>query len=333
MNFKQIEALIYVNQHGTFKNAAEALYFKSAGEEYITPESIQYRVKQLEQELGVTLYRKKQGSTQVRITREGRLFLTEALDVYQRMTEWRELFLEAPGGLLTMASTQTVLINRLHGVFDKYHRLYPDVTIRAHNASGVQMEEMVAEGRIDFAISTRAPVDADLEYILWMKTNLVVVTPKGHPLAKKATVTLAELVKHPLVLLEREPHSDREKLDHAFRRLGLKKPNVVFETSNSEIILSYIESGMGVSVISETTLVRNLRKVEKVTLAEPIGHSEVGLLVRGGQYLPSRVRNFIRLLDPKFEAWLEAREVAKPAPPDEDDAEPKPKKKRPRLEG
>ncbi|MBX3727982.1 MAG: LysR family transcriptional regulator [Candidatus Sumerlaeia bacterium] len=329
MNRKQIEALIYVNRHGTFKKAAEAIYFESAGDEYITPESIQYRVKQLEQELGVTLYRKKQGSTQVRITREGQLFLKEAVDVYSRMMEWRDLFLERPGGLLTLAATQTVLINRIHGVIERYHRLYPDVTIRAHNSHGLEMEQMVAEGRIDFAISTRPPSDSDLEYVLWMRTDLVVVTPKGHPLTKKKKVTVEEVAEYPLVLLEPEPHSDREKLDQAFRDKGIRKLNIVFETSNSEILLAYVESGMGVTITSETSLVRNQRKVDHVPLADNIGRSEVGVLVRRGQYLPGKVREFLRLLDPRIDEWLRQRDTETVEAP----SEPRMRKRRPRLPG
>ncbi len=329
MNIKQIEALVYVNQHGTFKRAAEALYFESSGEEYITPESIQYRIKQLEQELGVTLYQKKQGSTQVRITREGQLFLKEALEVYQRMNEWREFFLERPGGTLNMASTQTVLINRLHGTFQTYHEKYPSVTIRAHASNAPQMERMVSEGRIDFAISTRPPTDPDLDYELWMRTQLVLVTPRGHPCAKMKDVTLEDIAKYPLVLLDPEPHGDREMIDEAFRRQKIKHPRIVFETSNSEILLSYVESGMGLTMISETSLLRNLRKVDSVPLGDKIGRSEVGLLGRKGQYFPSRVKNFIRLLGPMFEDWLEKREKERPAKTQK----PRGRHQKPRLAG
>lgn len=304
MNIKLIEALVYVHRHGTFKKAAEALYFESDGKEYVTPESIQYRMKQLGEELGVEIYVKKQGSSTVRITREGILFLKEALDVYQRMLEWREVFVDGPGGLLAFATTQAVLINRLHEVVAKYHELHPDVTIRAHNASSPDMERMVADGRVDFAISTRPPSDSDLEYVHWMQTDLVVVARKGHPLLKKPKVSLAELAQHPLVLLEPEPHGDREKLDQAFRQRGLRVPRAVFESSNSEILFNYVESGMGVTVTSSTNLLRNRREVGSVAFAEPMGKSEVGLLVRRGQFHPARARNFIRLLGPKFEEWI-----------------------------
>jgi hypothetical protein len=60
--------------------------------------------------------------------------------------------------------------------------------------------------------------------------------------------------------------------------------------------------------VSETNLIRSRRKVERVTVLGLSGRSEVGLLVRNGQYLPSRVREFLKLLDTAFVPWLAERE-------------------------
>lgn len=308
MNFKQLEALIYVTRHNTFKQAAEALYFDSSGEEYITPESIQYRIKQLEQELGVSLYRKRQGSSRVLLTREGQLFLREAMDVYQRMQEWRGMFLESDRGSLTFATTQAVLIHRLVEAIAAFHNRRPQVRLRILSATAQEMENMVAEGRIDFGISTRRPEQPELEYIPWKKSAMVLVTPLGHPLALRRPATLAEIADHPLVLLEPEMRGDRELVDEAFRRAGVRQANVVMETSNSEIITAYVEAGIGVSIVAETSVLRLRRKVEVVPLGEQIGKTEVGLLVREGQYLPARVREFLAMLDNKVRDWLTERE-------------------------
>jgi hypothetical protein len=41
-----------------------------------------------------------------------------------------------------------------------------------------------------------------------------------------------------------------------------------------------------------------------------MGKTEVGLLVRQGQYMPQRVQEFLRMLDPLFGRWLEERQPA-----------------------
>lgn len=308
MNDKQLQALIAVNQFGTFKKAAENLYFESPGEEYITPESIQYRLKQLEQELGVTLYRKRQGSAQVTLTREGQLFLKEAIEIYHRIREWRNLLLESPQGSLSIASTQAVMLNRLPETILEYHRLFPDVRVTLVCAGAPEMELMVARGSIDLALSTRPPENSDLDYLPWKKSELVLVTPKGHPLTKLKAATIQEVAKYPIIMLANQLRGDREIVDEAFRRAGIRTPNIVLEASDSAVILNYVELGIGIAIVSETNLIRSRRKVDQVPLEVPLGRSEVGLLVREGQYLPSRVSEFLKVLDPIFEPWLKERE-------------------------
>jgi len=308
MNLKQLEAIIYVSRHGTFKQAAEALYFDSSGEEYITPESIQYRIKQLEAELGVSLYRKRQGSSRVTLTREGQLFLTEALEVYQRMTEWKGMFLDSEQGMLTFASTQAVIMHRLTPAITEFRQKYPAMRLRVINAYAQLAEDLVAQGRVDFGFSTRPPEQSELEYVVWKRSNMVLITPPGHPLSRKEKVTLAEISEFEMVLLEPEIRGDRETVDEAFRRANLKRPKVIMETSNSEVICSWVEAGLGISVIAETSLLRQPRKLATVPIADQIGRSEVGLLVREGQYLAARTRDFLMLLDPAFEKWLKDRD-------------------------
>lgn len=308
MNLKQLEALIYVSRHGTFKQAAEALYFDSSGEDYITPESIQYRIKQLESELGVSLYRKRQGSSRVTLTREGQLFLSEALEVYQRMCEWRNMFLDSDRGWLTFATTQAILLHRLTDTVVTFREQNPSMKLRVINAYAGLAEQLVSQGRVDFGLSTRPPEMSDLEYVPWKRGDMKLIVPEGHPLASRDSVPLADLAKYPLVLLEPEIRGDRELVDEGFRKAGVRRPNVVMEVSNSEICAAYVAAGVGVSVICETAMARRRSGIVALPLADSIGKSEAGLLVREGQYIPLRAREFLKLLDPVFEEWLKERD-------------------------
>lgn len=308
MNHKQLEALIYVARHGTFKQAAEALYFDSSGEEFITPESMQYRIKQLEGELGVSLYRKRQGSSRVLLTREGQLFLREAIEVYQRMGEWRGMFLDSDSGWLTFASTQAVMIHRLNEPIRNYMARHPRVRLRLFTESASSIEAMVEQGRVDFGLSTRPPEQSDLEYVLWKRSRMVLAVPQGHELAGRSEVTVAEAAQYPMLMLEPEVRGDRELVDEALRRAGIKAPNVVLEAGNSEILLSFVEAGVGVAIIAETSMLRQTRAVRGIPITDAMGRTEVGLLVREGQYIPFRARAFLAMLDPIFADWLAERD-------------------------
>ena len=309
MNLKQLQALIYVSREGTFKKAAEALYFNSSGDEYITPESIQYRIKQLEQELGVSLYQKRQGSSRVLLTREGQLFMREAMDVYSRMSEWKNMFMESGPGRLTFATTQAVIIHRLLKTVKSFRETHDNIRLHMINASADAMEKMVMEGQVDFAFSTRRPERADLEYVLWTRSKMMVITPLGHPLTKLKTVSLHDIAKYPMILLEPELRGDRDLVAESFVKAGIDSLDIVIETSNSEIIAAYVEAGIGISMISETSTLSQNRKIDTISVPDLNERSEVGLLVREGQYIPERAKAFLLQLDKEFFGkWLKERD-------------------------
>jgi len=309
MNYKQLEALIYVARHGTFKKAAESLYFELSGEDYVTPESIQYRLKQLEQDLGVSLYQKRRGSSRVQLTREGQLFLSEAVDVYQRMSEWQTRFLDEGEGMLTIASTQAVIIHRLLPAIKKFREQNPQTVIRALNLDDENTEKAVFEGRVDLAFSVRPPDSESLEYVLWKRSHLVVVLPLGHKLGRRDEVELKDLVEDNLIVLNPDIRGDRDMLNRSFMDSGCAKPNIAIETSNSEMITAMVEAGLGLGIMSNTSMANQSRQVTSVPIKDLNYKSEVGLLVRRGQFIGWRARSFLTELDPIFEQWLQSREL------------------------
>jgi DNA-binding transcriptional LysR family regulator len=163
----------------------------------------------------------------------------------------------------------------------------------------------VSQGEVDLAFSTRKPERPDLTYVLWKRSRIVAIVPVGHALAKHKQLKLTEMTEEPLVLLEPDNRGDRDLIETSFHRAGVHRLNVALECSNSEIIAAYVESGLGIGLIAETSMAKQRRKVVAIPVPEIPERSEVGLLVRAGQFLPHRSREFIRLLDPVFHPWLQ----------------------------
>jgi LysR family cys regulon transcriptional activator len=235
------------------------------------------------------------------------VFLREAVDVYQRMAGWRGLFSRTGQEWLTFASTQAILLHRLRERLSAFAREMPQVRIRAIASTASEMEQMVDEGRVDFAISTRPPERQGLEYVVWRRTGMVLITPANHPLARRKAVRIEEIAEHPLVVLEPELRGDRELMDEAFRKAGVRRPNVVVETTNSELIKAYVEAGLGLGIIAETNVSVGsaTRRVGIVPLGNLLGRTEAGLLVREGQFISPAMRAFLSGLDPLLETWVQ----------------------------
>ncbi len=310
MNQKQFEALIYLNRNGNFVRAAEMLYFESDGEDYITPETLQYRIKKLEEEVGVTLYNRAPGKSQITLTREGQLFLREAIQLYDRFSKLQSMFKTSGQKRFIFAATELIILHRLIDPLVKFTKANPHVHCEMRAEGPLVIEHMVKDGQIDFGLGTHPPDAPDLEYVLWRKSKLAVIAPQGHPLTRHQTVSLQELCKYPLILLTQDlsRKDDRAAIDQAFHQEKLlNKRQIIMETSNSEIIAGCVEAGIGVGIVSETALHQPTRKVVPLPLDKPIGNSEVGILIRKDKIITPEMKSFFLLIDNKFKEWIDSR--------------------------
>ncbi|MEQ8821989.1 MAG: LysR substrate-binding domain-containing protein [Sumerlaeia bacterium] len=310
MNHKQLEAIIYLSRHGNFARAAEMLYFDSDEDDYVTPETLQYRIKSLEKELGVTLYNRSPGAVHVTLTREGNLFLKEAIEFHQRIRQWRTMFHSLGQSRLAFAATELVILHRIVEPLKEFADRYPDMQIEMRAANPEEVEAMVRRGEIDFGIGTHPPEGSGLEYTVWKRSKLIGIAPKGHPLGAKEKVTLEDLSGHPLIMLihDMSRRDDRARVDAAFHRRKIAHhDNVRMITTNSEIICCYVEAGMGVGIVPETALVNNRRELEILNLADSVGSTEVGILMREDKIVTPAMRELFQMLSPKLEEWLDER--------------------------
>ncbi|NUP89607.1 MAG: LysR family transcriptional regulator [Candidatus Sumerlaeia bacterium] len=311
MNDRQLEALIYLSRCGTFKEAARSLYHDSDENEYVTPEALQYRIRALEEELGISLYKKRQGTSRVTLTREGHLFLNEAITIHQRMQRWRSMFAESTRGKLSFAATELVIMHRLPEPVRLFHERLPQIELVVKAASPENIEAKVRSGEVDFGLATHPPEGDDLEYVVWKRSGFVVITPRGHELTRMEKPALQDLVHFPLIVLLPDPSrsDDRARVDAAFRRAEVNHtPNIVLETSNSELIKTFVEAGIGVGIVAETSVLTLRHEIDVVRMGDEFGQTEVGLLVREEKLITRAMREFLLLLSDTFEPWLEKRE-------------------------
>ena len=80
--------------------------------------------------------------------------------------------------------------------------------------------------------------------------RLCAVVATDHPLAKKRSMTLHELAKHPLILMVKDS-SSRQIVDLAFNREGLVS-NVAYETTYGTTVAGLAQAGLGVGILPES---------------------------------------------------------------------------------
>ena len=290
----QVAAFVELSRRGSLRAAAETLH--------LTEQGVRNRLVALERRLRVELYRKSRGPRRTQpLTEQGRKFLPHALAFLDRARQLAEAFTGPTGPQeIHVAATQYLILYVLIDAVRRFHRAYPDIRVRLSNHTEMEIEEALLSDP-ELALGVAAPYESSpgLEYIHLFSLDWSLVAPAGHPLLRKRTVGLEDLVDLPLIFFERGSTGRQHVMD-AFHGAGLS-PRIDMETTNTEITLRMVEAGLGVSIVplppggGTVTRGRRIGRRGLEGLIRPI-HS--GILVRRGEPLSPPAEAFKRFLAP-----------------------------------
>ncbi|KAB7627523.1 HTH-type transcriptional regulator CysB [Alkalilimnicola sp. S0819] len=305
MKLNQLRYICEVARRGLkVSAAAEALYTSQPG--------VSKQIRMLEDELGVQIFARS-GKHLSHITPAGKAVLEEAQKLLGQVQNIRSIAAEHKDenrGSLSIATTHTQARHALPHVVARFREQYPGVSLHMHQGTPMQIAEMAARGQVDFAIATEAiALFEDLALLPCYRWNRCVVVPEGHSLLKEKTLTLEKLAEHPLVTYV-FGFTGRSKLDKAFQDCGLQA-NVVFTATDSEVIKTYVQLGLGVGIMAgmafEPERDQGLRAIDASHLFEP---SVTNIGFRRGAYLRGYMHEFIKLFAPHVTREVVERAVA-----------------------
>jgi LysR family nitrogen assimilation transcriptional regulator len=201
MDLRQFRSFVAVVEEGSINRAADRLNCSQP--------SVSVQMRQLEQELGLTLLdRRARGVTP---TPAGERFFADCLKILgdveaarQRMGDWsREV-----SGALAAGIIPTISKGVLPKVLPDYAREYPSVDIRIAEAYSGTLTEWVLEGDLDFALVTEPPHDPSLDQRVVSNEALVLVSGRASPLQPGVPVALRDIAPIKL-LIPSQRHSLR----------------------------------------------------------------------------------------------------------------------------
>jgi DNA-binding transcriptional LysR family regulator len=236
---RQLEYLVAVGETGSVALAAERVNVSSP--------SISAAIAQLEAEFGLPLFirRHAQGLS---LTQGGRQFVEEARTVLAAAGRLNELAAKitgqvrgplAVGCLVTFAQ---VVLPRLRRSFSDR---YPEVEVTQTELDQGALFEGLRAGKLDLALAYEMDIPPDLHFLPLLKLPPHVVLPEGHALASRDSLSPADLVGLPMVLLDL-PFSTDYFLS-IFRRSG-HRPRVVERTRDLGVMRSMVANGFGFSI-------------------------------------------------------------------------------------
>lgn len=245
-----------------FHTVARLLSFTKAAEAlHMTQPAVTFQVRQLEEAFNTRLFDRTHN--RISLTEAGervRSYAERILSLYAEMDEEiREMTGEVKGILLLGAST-TIAEYMLPTLLGEFKRHYPDVGIRLREANSDAIVAMVENNEVDLGL-VEAPVgNKNLVVETCRMDPMVLICPPDHTLATLDEVPLEVLGEYPCICRE-EGSGTREVLLEALRAQGMSYEdlNVIMELGSPEAIKGAVEAGMGVAILSRSTVAKELR--------------------------------------------------------------------------
>jgi DNA-binding transcriptional LysR family regulator len=242
VEFHQLRCFLAVVEEGGFNRATTRLH--------ISQPALSYQIKQLEQELGTTLFHRRPGG--VSTSEPGRVLAQHAREVLAAVRQARSAVEELAEGVVgevrigTANSVGIYFLPRiLWSMREKYPEARPTVLYRHSN----EILDLLGSNHLDVALVANPRKDRRLQQEIVIEENVSLVCGRGHPLFGKASLEPKELAGLQFISLSSKSPTGQTIRDFLTRLDVDVEP--VISTDNVETVKKMVEVGLGVAFLPD----------------------------------------------------------------------------------
>ena len=277
-------ALLKVIEVGSFTKAAELLGY--------TQPALSQMIASLEKELSIKLlYRSRYG---VQLTQEGeRLYpaIQNSVIQYETMRRAADEIRGLDSGIVRIGTVSSVSCHWLPGIIRAFWKQHPNIQLELKQGDYSSIQEWVRTEVVDFGFVNPHAVKG-LETVLVKSGEFRAVLPPNHPLAARQELRLKDLEAEPFILLL--AGGGYNEVMEAFRAENVT-PNVKLRMHDDYSILSMVEQGLGISILTELVLHKTNYDVVALPLEPPIVRT-LSIVMKDRRTLPLASKAFIDCL-------------------------------------
>jgi DNA-binding transcriptional LysR family regulator len=276
-----------------FVAVADTLNFRRAAEiVHIEQSPLSQQIRNLEQELGVELF--KRTKRRVTLTHAGEVFLRDAQSILAKAAEGIERARCASRGAvgtLGISYLTSMTNDFFTSVVREFRSQFPDVALSFYDLVPAAILNAVTERAADVGLLRGTFISDELAIEDLGSEPLVVAMSKDHPLAGKTTLSGSDLAKESFVMLPDEGCMGYNDAIRAFCNQNGFAPFVRAEGNQMQAVMWLVHLGLGLSLIPRSF--RGLLRDDVVhrELANP-PHISMKLVYRHDDDSPL-VKNFL----------------------------------------
>ena len=244
-----------------FYTVAKLLSFTKAAETlHMTQPAVTFQVRQLEDHFNTRLFDRTHNK--ILLTDAGQKVYFYAEKIFELNSEMEHslrALSEDTSGTLSIGGSTTIAQYTFPTLLKGFREKYPDLSIRICEANTDGIVAKVESSMIDLGIVEAPVLNQDLDVEVFRADELVLITHPEHDLAKKKFVNPIDLKDLPFITREEGSGTKSVIFDYfAKHNIDKNNLNVCMELGNSESVKGAVETGIGVSILSKTSIEKEL---------------------------------------------------------------------------
>lgn len=295
MELNQLRAFCAVVENKSFSKAGEALH--------LSQPTVSIQINSLERELGARLL-DRQGR-EVTTTGAGAVLYHHARRILQAVNEAEQAIEQLKGlmkGGLTMGASTIPGEYILPSLLAKFKGKYPGIGINLVIGDTKEIVEKVTEAEVEIGVVGTREKSDKLVFTSFITEKLVLIAPVNRSWLQGEAVTVEDLKKVPFILRE-SGSGTRATVKQKLHEAGVREEdlNVVMILGSTAAVKRAVESGAGVSLISERAIEKEIRLglVRKIPVKDLDLDREFFIVYRRGRSLSPATEALLQFLEEK----------------------------------
>lgn len=274
MELRHLRYFIAVAEEKSFNKAAVRLY--------ISQPPLSRQIKQLEEEIGVTLIDRE--NRPLKLTEAGEFFYDHAIQILKKSDDLRTMTIRKGNfdNSLSIGFVSSILYGILPRVISRFREVHPNIEVKLYELNSWQQMQALTEGKIDVGFGRLLFEDASIRRMVLREEDLVVAVPIEHPLSKEKrdSLSLIDLTNENLLLYPTAPRpSFIDYVLELFENRNLKA-NYFMEVRELHIALGLVAAGEGLTIVPKTLEHLRHQEITYIPFEEGILTSPIVMSVR-----------------------------------------------------
>ncbi|HEY4389926.1 MAG TPA: LysR family transcriptional regulator [Paenibacillus sp.] len=273
-------------------------FSKAARDLYLTQPAVSQAIMQLEGELDIRLFNRTPKG--VSLTDEGSLlfeYVNSAINLIQAGEEKIQGFKDMTVGELKVGVGDTISRYFLLPKLEDFHNKYPYIKFKIVNGTTQELCSILKSGEVDIAVCNFPLADSTLELRPCLDIHDIFVCGEKYRQLLSGPVGLDEIVKQPLILLEKNSNS-RRYVEEFMQSKGIQiSPE--FELGSHDLLLEFAKINLGIACVTKEFSLDYLKKgiLHEVPLSEAIPRRSIGVCSLKGVPLSIAAKKFVEIIE------------------------------------